>query len=75
MKFYAFGSGSFGCLYDHVEGPYLTAREAADVAADSFELRKADRAELARAGFLSLPSDAGAEYVEVFEVDEHWTAD
>lgn len=74
-KFYAFGNGSFGCLYDNVDGPYMSAKEAADVAADMFELSAADRSKLVSLGCLELPRGAGADYVEVFEVDEHWTCE
>lgn len=86
QKFYAFGSGMFGCLYDNVDGPYLTATEAADVAGDLLELQECGRIQLRKHGYLNLRdyretvidsddgSGEGADYVEVFAVDENWTA-
>lgn len=85
-KYYAFGNGSFGCLYDHVDGPFVSQEKAADVAADLFDLEDGGREELARNGYLNLidyretfidledAGGEGADYIEVFEVVENWSA-
>lgn len=86
-KFYAFGSGSFGCVFDHMEGPFNTPLEAAQAAAAMFELRDAGIECLALNKFLNLADyretfiddldeseGIGADYIEIFEVAEDWVA-
>jgi hypothetical protein len=43
---YAFGSGTPGCLFDHMSGPYETAEQAAADAAEFLELTAAEQADL-----------------------------
>jgi hypothetical protein len=68
---YAFGNGSFGCLYDNASGPYDTRREAADAAAYHLELSPRGRRELREHGYTERIS--GADYCEIFEVPDDWS--
>lgn len=88
-KLYAYGNGSFGCLYDHTDGPFDTQEAAANAAADLFELQDAGREALVRDAHLNLHEynhvfidmdvelrgGQGADVIEVFEVDEDWTCE
>jgi hypothetical protein len=89
VKHYAFGVGMFGCLYAHVDGPYSTQQEAAEAAGNLYDLQPAGREALVRDAYLNMHEYNHAyidmdveerggqcgDYIEVFEVDEHWAAD
>ena len=88
MTLYAFGNGSFGCMFDNTDGPFESLEEAASAAGELFELNEAGIDELASEGFLNLVDyretfidghfgdgecgGQGADYIEIFEVGEDW---
>lgn len=80
-KFYAHGSGSYGCLHDSQQGPFETIERAAQSAVDTFADALSERQQAAlrlalrQHLYSDLPRKAGADYVEIFEVDADWTCD
>lgn len=75
-RMWAWGAGAFGCLYDHSEGPFESAHDAADAACQLFELGNGARARLARESYLDITRRAaGADYIELFRVSPDWNAE
>lgn len=83
---FAYGNGSYGCLFDHVEGPFQSELAAADAAAQLFDLNSEDMLTLRYKGILSQQDVTtkdvdgsqlllGADYIEIFEVDADWSCE
>lgn len=79
-KFYAYGYGMAGCLFDGASGPYDSEEEAAQAAQDHLDLRDRERSELLASGIIWFSGKRRAtlaigDYIELFEVDADWSWD
>ena len=76
-KYYGYGNGSFGCLYDHADGPYDSPSEAALAARDALKLTQKEARRLFTYRYLAIEAgrreEVDADYVEIFECEEDWS--